>query len=113
MLIKIIFISFIFQITKCAVDECLYSIQRKHECFKIPKNDLGENCCYLEMELNKIFTTACIRVKNNAGDINKKIFNVKNEEDVYKLENIKIECFSNKLYYNIYYIFALFLLLII
>ena len=111
MLIKIIFILFTFQIIKCDVDECLYSIQRKHECFKIPKNDLDENCCYLEMELNKIFTTACIRVKNNAGDINKKIFNVKNEEDVYKLENIKIECFSNILLFNIYTIFVLYLLL--
>ena len=111
MIIKFIFILLLIQIAKTAVDECLYSIQRKHECFKIPKNDLDENCCYLEMELNKIFTTACIRVKNNAGDINKKIFNVKNEEDVYKLENIKIECFSNNLLFNIYTIFVLYLLL--
>ena len=112
MINKFIFITFFIQIFKSDVDECLYAIQRKNECFKIPKNSLGENCCYLEMELNKIFTSACIRVKNNPSDINTKIFNVKTEEDNYKLENLNIECFSYKLFINIINIFIVFILLI-
>ena len=112
MLIKFIFVILLIKIIKSDVDECLYSIQRKNECFKIPKNSLGEDCCYLEMELNQIFTSACIRVKNNPSDINTKIFNVKNEEDTYKLENLEIECFSNILFLNIINIFIAFLLLI-
>ncbi len=110
MLNKFLFIIFLLFNIKCDADECFYSIQRKEECFKIAKNDLGENCCYLEMELNKIFTTACVRVKNNPGDIEKKIFTIKNEEDVYKFENLKIECFSNILFSNIYIIFIFCLL---
>ncbi len=112
MLIKIVFIFFLITNIKCDVDECFYAIQRKDECFKIPKNDLDENCCYLEMELNKIFTTACIRVKNTPDDINKKIFTVKNEEDNYKFENLNIECFSNNLYTNIFIIFFFFYIII-
>ena len=114
MLIKFIFFFFLFLIIdiKCEVDECFYSIQRKEECFKFPKNDLGENCCYLEMELNKIFTTACVRVKNTPGDIEKKIFTIKNEEDVYKLDNLIIECFSNKLFLHIYNIFIFCILIL-
>ena len=112
MLIKIIFIIILITIIKCDVDECFYAIQRKDECFKIPKNSLDENCCYLEMEMNQIFTTACIRVKNNPDDINRKIFKIKTEEDIYKFENLNIECFSNNLYFYIYNIIPFFLLIL-
>ena len=112
MLFKILFIIFLITNIKCDVDECFYAIQRKEECFKIPKNNLDENCCYLEMEMNQIFTTACIRVKNNPDVINRKIFTIKNEEDNYKFENLNIECFSHNLPYYIYNAF-LFCILIL
>ena len=64
------------------------------------------------MELNQIFTSACVRVKNNPNDINKKIFNIKNEEDIYKLENLNIECFSNSLFSHILNIFIFYLLIL-
>ena len=83
------------------VDECLYAIQRKKDCFKIPMNDFNECCCYLEMDLNKITTTACIRVKDNKEEKEKRIFQIKENEEYYTFENLNIICFSNYIPFSI------------
>ena len=110
-LILFIIILFIkINITNEEVDECLYAIQREKECFKIPINDAHENCCYLEMDLNQITTTACIRIKNEETEIEKRIFQIKENEEYYTLENIIIKCLSYHISFS-YIIFILFLLI--
>ena len=91
------------------VDECLYAIPRKKECFKIPMNDINESCCFLEMDLNKITTTACVRVANDNTEIEKKIFQIKEKESTYSLTNIVITCFSFHLFFPLYLIIILLL----
>ena len=76
-------------------DECLYAIQRQKECFKIPMNDKNESCCFLEMELNSIVSTSCIRIKDDNSEKESRIFRIKENEKNYKLENLKISCESN------------------
>ena len=93
-------------------DECLYAIQRKKHCFKIPMNSLNESCCYLEMEMNKITTTACIRVQNNPDVIEKRIFQIKENEEHYTLDNFKIKCFSYFYNFSIFGLIILVLLII-
>ena len=92
------------------VDECLYAIQRKKECFKIPINAFNESCCYLEMDLNQITTTVCIRVKDNKEEIEKRIFQIKENEEYYKLENLNILCLSNYIIFSILIIILIVLL---
>ena len=107
MLIKfcILYLLLIIKRTYEEDDECLYAIQRQKECFKIPMNSLNESCCYLEMDLNKITTTACIRVKNDPDAIEKRIFRIRENEEHYTLENFKVKCNSN------YYDFSTFIFL--
>ena len=106
---KILFFLIIFiqiiNIKNEEVDECLYAIQRDKDCFKIPKNDINGSCCYLEMDLNKITTTACIRVHNNGEAIEKRIFQIKENEENYTLENLKIQCFSNFVSFSFFKLF--------
>ena len=92
------------------VDECLYTIPRQKECFKIPMNENNENCCYLEMDLNQITTIACIRVKNNKNEIEKRIFEIRENEENYDLENLNVKCNS---YYISFSIIILFIIYII
>ena len=113
MLVILIVIFLFINIINCEDDECLYTNQVKDDCFKIPKNSLDEYCCYLEMDLNNIFTSACVRVKNNPDDITKKIFTIKTEEDNYKLENLNIVCISTSLFFPLFNILILFLLYIL
>ena len=100
----ILLILLIINIINGEEDECLYAIQRKNECFKIQKNNKEENCCYLEMDLNKITTTACIRVKNSGEEIEKRIFKIKENEEHYVLDNIIIECCSHYISFSIHLI---------
>ena len=86
------------------VDECLYAIPREKYCFKIPKNELDEYCCYLEMDLNQITTTACVRAKNEKTELEKRIFQFKENEDHYTLDNLKIKCFANHIPFSIVFI---------
>ena len=75
-------------------DECLYSNQAKKDCLKNEMNSLNESCCYLEMELNQISTSACVRVQKDKKLIEEKIKTIKENETNYELENIKIDCSS-------------------
>ena len=75
-------------------DECLYSNQMKKDCIKNKMNTLNESCCYLEMELNQISTSACVRVKKDKKIIEQKIKSIKKAELNYELENIIIDCSS-------------------
>ena len=92
-----IFILFLYiniKIINSEIDECLYAIQREKNCFQIPMNGYNESCCYLEMDLNQITTTACIRVKNNEKDIEKRIFEIRQNEEDYSLEHLNVKCNS-------------------
>ena len=101
--IFMLFLFIIFYYTNEDVDECLYAIPLKKECFKIPMNNVNESCCFLEMDLNKITTTACIRIANNENEFEKRIFQIKENEEKYTLENINIECFSYYFSFSIFF----------
>lgn len=90
-------------------DRCAISSQQLDECSKIPVNENGEACCYLEMNLNKIATSACVRVKNDKGAINEKISSIIKKEKNYTLDNINIYCNSYNFYFS--YILILFFVL--
>ncbi len=115
MLIKFCILYFLLIINKTNEDddECLYAIQRQKECFKIPMNSLNESCCYLEMDMNKITTTACIRVKDDPDVIEKRIFKIRENEEHYTLENLKIKCNSNYYDYSIFIFINIIILLYI
>lgn len=95
------------------LDMCLFAPQKKQDCTKNKLNEKNETCCYLEMDMNKISTSACVRVKKNKEEINKKIEVIQKSEKENLLENIHIDCDSLLFKSSFIMIIFIFVLLLI